>query len=136
AALGSVQLARLDEGITRRRRLASLYRRELEGLATVSLPPPEEQVRSTWHLFPVRVRHPKVTRRQAYDALRAQGILVQVHYIPIHLHPYYRQRFGFGPVAFPAAEAFYEEELSLPLFATMSEDDLGRVASALRTLLA
>jgi UDP-4-amino-4,6-dideoxy-N-acetyl-beta-L-altrosamine transaminase len=135
AALGSAQLARLDEGITRRRRLASLYRHELEGLPTLGLPPPEERVRSSWHLFPVRVRHPRVTRRQAYDALRAQGILVQVHYIPIHLHPYYRQRFGFGPGAFPAAEAFYEEELSLPLFATMAEDDVVRVSKAVRQIL-
>lgn len=136
AALGSSQLKRLDEGIARRGRLVALYRRELEGVSSAVLPPPEEGVRSTWHLFPVRIHHPSVTRRQVYDALRAKGIRAQVHYIPIHLQPYYQERFGFGPGQFPAAEAFYEEELSLPLFATMTAEDVVRVSAALREALA
>jgi len=135
AALGLSQLRRLDEGIARRRRLVSAYRRHLEGLASLRLPPAEDGVRSTWHLLPVRIRHPKLTRRDVYDALRKRGIRAQVHYIPIHLQPYYRERLGFAPGRFPAAEAFYEEELSLPLFATMTDDDVARVATALEEVL-
>jgi dTDP-4-amino-4,6-dideoxygalactose transaminase len=80
------------------------------------------------------VRHPKLTRRDVYDALRRKGIRAQVHYIPIHLQPYY-QRLGFAPGQFPVAEAFYDEELSLPLFATMTDDDVARVATVLEEVL-
>jgi UDP-4-amino-4,6-dideoxy-N-acetyl-beta-L-altrosamine transaminase len=135
SALGLSQLRRLDEGVARRRRLVVAYRRRLERLAALRLPPAEDGVRSAWHLFPVRVRHPKRTRREVYDALQARGIRAQVHYIPIHLHPYYRERLGFAPGRFPAAEAFYEEELSLPLFATLTDEDVTRVAAALEEVL-
>lgn len=134
AALGTVQVRRLQEGIARRRRLVSRYREELAGTAGLSLPPEENGVRSAWHLFPVRVSHPRVSRREVYDALRGAGIFAQVHYIPIHLHPYYRERFGFTPGDFPNAEAFSSEELSLPLFATMTDDDVARVARELRRI--
>jgi dTDP-4-amino-4,6-dideoxygalactose transaminase len=136
AALGRVQTRRLQDGITRRRRLVALYREELNGVPGLTLPPVEAGVRSSWHLFPVRVSHPRVTRRQVYDALRAEKIQAQVHYIPIHLQPYYRERFGFRPGDFPTAEAFYAEELSLPLFATLKEEDVVRVAAVLRRTLA
>jgi len=135
AALGLSQLRRLDEGLARRRRLVMQYREELEGVAGVVLPPAEQGVRSSWHLFPVRIDHTRAGRRHVYDTLRAEGIRPQVHYIPVHLHPYYRRRFGFVPGRFPAAEAFYDEELSLPLFATMTREDVTRVATALRRAL-
>jgi dTDP-4-amino-4,6-dideoxygalactose transaminase len=135
AALGLSQLRRLDDGIARRRRLVAQYREELEGVAGLVLPPVEKDVRSSWHLFPVRIDHPRVGRRQVFDALRADGIRAQVHYIPVHLQPYYRERFGFAPGRFPAAEAFYDQELSLPLFATMTADDVVRVTGALRRVL-
>lgn len=134
AALGVSQLKRLEEGIARRRRLVAAYRQQLEGLGSLRLPPDEDATRSAWHLFPVRVRHPKLTRRDVYDALRRQGIRAQVHYIPIHLQPYY-QRLGFALGQFPVAEAFYDEELSLPLFATMTADDVARVATVLEEVL-
>ena len=135
AALGLSQLRRLDDGIARRRRLAARYREELEGVDGLVLPPLEKDVRSSWHLFPVRIDHPRIGRRQVYDALRAEGIRAQVHYIPVHLQPYYRERFGFAPGRFPAAEAFYDQELSLPLFSTMASEDVTRVAAALRRAL-
>jgi UDP-4-amino-4,6-dideoxy-N-acetyl-beta-L-altrosamine transaminase len=135
AALGLSQLRRLDRGIDRRAELARMYRRNLAGLDSLALPPEEESVRSAWHLFPVRVRHPRRTRRQVFDELRQQGILAQVHYIPIHLHPYYRDRFGFKRGDLPVAEGFYDTEISLPLFPTMADDDVARVSDALRRAL-
>lgn len=136
AALGSVQLRRLDQGIARRRHLAARYCEALDGLASLELPPPEETVRSAWHLFPVRIRHPRLSRREVYEALHQRGILVQVHYELPPLQPYYRERYGFSEAQFPKAAAFAREELSLPLFPTLSEDDVDRVVAALRELLA
>lgn len=136
AALGIIQLRRLGEGISRRRRLAMLYGQQLNGLESVVLPPPEDNVRSAWHLYPIRIRSRTASRRTVYEHLRKQGILVQVHYIPIHLQPYYQERLGFRPGRFPRAEAFYEEELSLPLFATMTDEDVFRVSEAVREILA
>ncbi|MGH9461317.1 MAG: UDP-4-amino-4,6-dideoxy-N-acetyl-beta-L-altrosamine transaminase, partial [Vicinamibacteria bacterium] len=124
AALGRAQLRRLDEGVARRRWLASRYIERLKDFDFLHLPEKEKDVRSAWHLFPIRIHHAQVSRREVYDAMRAQGIGVQVHYIPVHLHPYYRERFGFTEGQFPEAEAFYKEELSLPLFATMEETDI------------
>jgi UDP-4-amino-4,6-dideoxy-N-acetyl-beta-L-altrosamine transaminase len=131
AALGTSQLRRLDEGIERRRRLAGLYCEKLAGVPGLVLPPAENSVRSAWHLFPVLVRGARLGRRQLFDALLKHGIRPQVHYIPIHLQPYYRERYGFRRGQFPVAEAFYDAEISLPLFATMSDDDVARVADAL-----
>jgi len=135
AALGLSQLSRLEEGIKRRRQLASLYAGELKGLTGIRLPPPEAGVRSAWHLYPVLVVGARLGRREVYDGLRAAGILAQVHYIPIHLQPFYRERFSFAKGQFPSAEAFYEAEISLPLFATMRKADVVRVAEALRQIL-
>ena len=135
AALGISQLRRLDEGISRRRRFASRYVEKLKDFAFLKLPEEEESVRSAWHLFPVRITHRRIGRREVYDALRRQGIGVQVHYIPVHLHPFYQERFGFHEGQFPEAEAFYREELSLPLFAQMKEADVDRVVMALEEVL-
>lgn len=135
AALGSAQLRRLDAGIERRRRQAERYRRELDGLSGLCLPPPEDGVRSSWHLFPVRIRHPRWTKRKVYDELRSRGILVQVHYELVPLQPFYRERWGYTALDFPEAAAYVAEELSLPLFATLSEADASRVIAALRELL-
>lgn len=135
AALGVAQLSRLNEGTKRRRDLAAMYVDLLGDCETISLPPEELHVRSAWHLFPVRVQHACVDRRHVYDALRERGIQAQVHYVPVHLHPYYRERFGFSPGQFPTAEEFYREEISLPLFATMTADDVRRVVDALREIL-
>jgi perosamine synthetase len=74
-------------------------------------------------------------RRQVFEALRAEGIGVQVHYIPIHLQPLYRDRHGLKPGDFPAAEAFYAGAISIPLFPRMSDDDARDVVTALRKVL-
>jgi len=73
-----------------------------------------------------------VHRGMVFDALRERGIEVNVHYIPVHLHPFYRQRFGTGPGLCPVAEAAYERILSLPMFPGMTDDDVERVIGAVR----
>jgi dTDP-4-amino-4,6-dideoxygalactose transaminase len=135
AALGLAQLGRLTDGIARRGRLAALYRELLADLEEIAAPPDDQDAHSAWHLFPVRVLCRKPSRREVYEALHHRGIRAQVHYIPIHLQPYYKRHFGFRQGQFPAAETYYSQELSLPLFASMTEDDARRVARALHVIL-
>jgi dTDP-4-amino-4,6-dideoxygalactose transaminase len=89
--------------------------------------------RSAYHLYPIRV--PGGARRRVYDALHAGGILVNVHYIPIHTQPYYRA-LGFRRGDFPSAESYYAEALSLPMYVDLGDAQVERVAEALRAAAA
>jgi UDP-4-amino-4,6-dideoxy-N-acetyl-beta-L-altrosamine transaminase len=130
AALGTAQLARVDGFVARRRVLAARYGELLAGLP-LSLPVAEAD--SAWHLYAVRLADAS-RRRVVYDALRDAGVGVNVHYIPVHLQPWYR-RMGFKPGDFPAAEAYYAGALTLPLYPGLSEGDQERVAQVLRKAL-
>ena len=131
AALGSSQLQRMAGFLARRRELAARYGERLADLP-LDLPPPSEE--SAWHLYAVRLRQPE-RRRAVFDALRAAGIGVNVHYIPVHLQPWYR-RLGFRPGDFPNAEAYYVGALSLPLWPglsdAMQDEVVAQLAGALR----
>lgn len=130
AALGTSQLARVDAYVTRRRELAVRYGESLAGLP-LALPSEDED--SAWHLYVIRLAD--ATRRRAvYDALRSANIGVNVHYIPVHLQPWYR-RMGFKPGDFPLAEAYYAGALTLPLYPGLREGDQERVVRVLRQAL-
>jgi perosamine synthetase len=131
AALGLVQLGRLDALVARRREIAAGYDRALAAVPGVRPVEPRPGTRSAVHLYPVRV--PAGLRRAVFERLRAQGIGVQVHYIPVHLQPFYR---GSDPGVFPAAEAFYAEILSLPCFPEMTDRDVDEVVAALGDAIA
>lgn len=131
AALGLSQLARLDVFLARRRDLARRYDALLAGLP-LACPPLDDD--AAWHLYAVRLQDAS-RRRQVFERLRAAGIGVNVHYIPVHLQPDYR-RLGFKAGDFPEAERHYAGALSLPLHARLSEDEQGRVADALAEALA
>lgn len=133
AALGLVQLGRLRELVAARRRIAARYATALRALRGVTLVEPAAGTQSSWHLAPVRL--PASARRHVYEALRAREIGVQVHYVPVHRQPFYRQQ-GADPGHCPAAEAFYREELSLPCFPGMADEDVTRVVDALGEALA
>ncbi len=125
AALGESQMRRLDAFLERRRELVARYESLLKDLP-VQRPWQHPDGRSAWHLYVVLVKE----RRKVYDALRAAGIGVNVHYIPVHLQPYYR-RLGFKRGDFPNAEAYYERALTLPLYPRMSDDEQDKVVAAL-----
>ncbi len=117
AALGSSQLERIEQNIEKRLNIANVYYEELGNLP-IKLPARPENGRHAFHLFVIRVNE----RKKLYDYLRSNNIQVQVHYIPIHLLPYYK-KLGFKYGDFPKAEKFYEECISLPMYPSLSESD-------------
>jgi UDP-4-amino-4,6-dideoxy-N-acetyl-beta-L-altrosamine transaminase len=131
-ALGESQLKRLDSFVARRRELAALYRRELADARDVALPP--DHPGHAYHLLPVRVSAPR--RRDVFESLRKAGIGVQVHYVPAHLHTYYRRRFAYKDGDFPVCENFSAGEISLPIYPDMEDCQAifvaGEIKSALR----
>jgi len=110
---------------------AERYRAALADVPSVELPPaaPPGGLHG-YHLFVIR----HAERRRLYDALRAEGILAQVHYLPVYWHPYYMDRYGFREGLCPEAEAYYRSCLSLPCFPGLGEDDQQRVIDAVRRL--
>jgi UDP-4-amino-4,6-dideoxy-N-acetyl-beta-L-altrosamine transaminase len=136
AALGSSQLVRLDAFVERRRELAARYDRLLAKLP-VTCPWQHPDTNSAWHLYVIRLRRNeiKLSRRQVFEALRAAGIGVNVHYIPVHTQPYY-QRLGFKVGMFPEAESYYQDAITLPLFSKMTDAEQDTVVAALTKILA
>lgn len=134
ASLGISQLVRLDAYVARREELAARYDRLIAN-SGVTLPWRDPDCASAWHLYVIGWNEAAsgVSRAAAFDRLRAAGIGVNVHYIPVHLQPYFR-RLGFGPGQFPAAEAYYAGAITLPLYATMTEAQQDRVVEELRAL--
>lgn len=135
AALGLSQLDRLDAYVDRRHDLADRYDALLADLP-LTLPWRDPESRSAFHLYVIRLAssQPANERRRVFKALRACGIGVNVHYIPVHLQPYYRA-LGFRAGDFPAAEDYYSEAISLPLYPMMNETQQDTVIDCLRGLL-
>ncbi|MBC7890821.1 MAG: UDP-4-amino-4,6-dideoxy-N-acetyl-beta-L-altrosamine transaminase, partial [Sphingobacteriaceae bacterium] len=121
AALGTSQLTRAEAGLNRRRELAARYDEAFAGSPVQPLTVPDD-VAHAYHLYVVRVED----RKELYESLRSQQIFAQVHYIPVHTMPYYRQ-FGWQAGDLPEAEAYYAECLSLPMFPSLRDDEQARV---------
>ena len=131
-ALGITQLAKLESSVTRRQAIAKQYDdsfRRMPGVRPLEVAP---EVSHAYHLYVVCVELEalSVDRAAVFRALRAEGIGVNVHYLPVHLHPYYQNRFGTRAGQCPVAEAAYERLLSLPMFPAMSDKDVAQVVEA------
>ncbi|MGY5617789.1 UDP-4-amino-4,6-dideoxy-N-acetyl-beta-L-altrosamine transaminase [Vibrio cincinnatiensis] len=135
AALGVTQMSRLQQFITARHRLAERYYQGLKDLP-ITLPYQLENTYSGLHLFVIRLQLDKIalTHKQVFDALRENGIGVNVHYIPVHTQPYY-EKMGFEKGDFPHAERYYQEAISLPMFHTMTNDQQDEVIRVLSNIL-
>lgn len=131
AALGLSQMARLTEMVARRAALAARYDRLLSGLP-VTLPAQAADTASSWHLYVIQVA--PAQHLAVFNALRAAGIGVNLHYIPVHTQPYYRAM-GFAPGMFPVSEAYYAGAMSIPLYYGLSDADQDAVVAALRAAL-
>jgi dTDP-4-amino-4,6-dideoxygalactose transaminase len=137
AAIGIVQLDRLDEMAEARAGIAARYDAVLADSPLLDLPPRREGDRHAWHLYAIALRLERLTidRAEVLDRLAAVGIGTSVHFIPLHLHPYYQRTYGYRPGDFPVAERLYEQALSLPIWPDMSTDQVDRVAGTLLTIL-
>jgi perosamine synthetase len=131
SALGSSQIRRLGDFLARRRELAARYLARLGDHPAVALPAVAADADPAWHFLFARLRLDRLRadRASIFRALRAENIGVNVHYIPVHTHPYYRER--FPGVSMPVAEAAYDRLLTLPLHAGMTDGDLDDVVTAL-----
>jgi perosamine synthetase len=133
AAIGRVQLKRIDAWNEARRRLASRYRHELENVAGIELPPSEKPGESAvYHLFVIRTS----MRERVKKHLENDNVETGVHYpVPIHLQLPYRQMFGYSEGAFPLSESLSNEVLSLPMYPTLSEDEIVRICDVVKMSL-
>jgi len=135
-ALGLSQLGKLDRFLARRAAIAARYREALGRLPGVALQTVAPDVRHAWHIFPLLLDLERLAadRRAIFTALRAEGIGVNVHYIPVYWHPYY-QRLGYPKGLCPVAERAYERLLTLPLFPAMEDRDVEDVVTAVRRVI-
>jgi len=132
AALGIHQLRRLDGFIRRRQEIAARYDGALSEIPEVLLPPRLSGGNHTFHVYPIRLQVEllDLNRAEFIDELRARNIGASVHFIPLHRHPYYRDRYGYRPGQFPIAEESYRGLLSLPLYPKMTDQDVKDVIEA------
>ena len=133
AAIGLVQLERLDELADARAAIAAKYDALFADSPVVRVPPRREGDRHAWHLYVVRLALEELTidRAEVIRWLGEAGIGTSVHFIPLHLHPHYQQRYGYAPGDFPTAERIFERSISLPIWPGMTDAQVDRVASAL-----
>ncbi len=138
AALGLRQLERLEWMQTRRREVVTRYVRDLDGVPGLAVPRPRAHVEPAWHLFPLRVKRGEAPlgRDRFIEELAQRNIGTSVHFIPIHFHPYYADKYGWRRGDFPVAEAAFDELVSLPLHPGLSDDDVDDVTAAVRELCA
>jgi len=131
-ALGISQLKRLDRLIQRRREIVEIYKGALKNSSFFDLPTEKNYAKSSWHLYPIRLKDKyKDKKKEIFAKLREKGLGVQVHYIPIYWQPYY-QKLGYKKGICSKAEDFYQGEISIPLYPSMSDEDVNYVINSIR----
>jgi len=137
-ALGLNQLDRLESNLARRREIAARYTKAFREIPAVIAPDVRDELNPAWHLYPIRLKREllSVDRGEIFRALRAENLGVNVHYIPVHQHPYYRDHYGYRGGEFPIAEAAYESLISLPMFHGMTDQDAEDVIHAVHKVTA
>ncbi|MDD5103141.1 MAG: UDP-4-amino-4,6-dideoxy-N-acetyl-beta-L-altrosamine transaminase [Candidatus Peribacteraceae bacterium] len=137
-ALGLSQLKRVPAWTLRRREIAKKYDAAFQTITGVAPLQVRKNVEHAYHLYVIQLQLERLSanRNEIFRALRAENIGVNVHYVPVHLHPYYRQTFGTKPGLCPIAEHAYERIISLPMFAGMTDRDVQDVIEALQKVLA
>ena len=140
AGLGVAQLKKADAFLKRRIQIADRYRGAFQGLNELDLPPANEGTEGTthsWHLYVIRLNLPRlqIDRNKFVDELRRRGIGTSVHFIPLHIHPYYRETYRYQPDDFPVAFETYQRIISLPIYARMTDGDVERVIEAVTDIV-
>ena len=137
AAIGIHQLRKADEFRASRARVASLYRQRLEAVEEIILPIEAPDRVHAWHLFVVRLRPDrlKIDRAQVITELKQAGIGTSVHWMPLHMHPYYRESYDYKPSDFPVSAKLFQEIISLPIYPSMTEAEITRVCDVLKDIV-
>ncbi|KUO59539.1 MAG: UDP-4-amino-4,6-dideoxy-N-acetyl-beta-L-altrosamine transaminase [Gracilibacter sp. BRH_c7a] len=137
AALGMTQLAKLDSMQTRRELIAKRYQEAFSRLSEIEVPADRDYARHAWHLYIIKLNLEKISinRSEFIEQLKAENIGTSVHFIPVHLHPYYRETYGYKRGDLPQAEAVFDRIVSLPLFPKMSDQDVEDVIAAVQRII-
>ena len=132
AAIGIHQLKKLPEFQKRRYEIAAVYQEAFSGIDALQIPTSKSEVDHAWHLYVLRLNSErlKISRNQFIEELKARNIGTSVHFIPIHLHPFYRDKYGWKPEDFPVAYKEYQRSFSLPIYPKMTEADVSDVIHA------
>ena len=137
AALGCSQLRKLDFFKKRRRHIVASYNRAFTGMKFLKMPTEPENVSSCFHLYAVQIDFAALgkTRTPVMAELRNKGIGTQVHYIPVHTQPFYKRNYGYKEGDYPVAEKYYAQELSLPLYSGLTDEDVNSVVMAIKEVI-
>ena len=132
-ALGISQLKKLDSFVARRRLIADYYNTILGKDTRFIIPAISQDAKHAYHLYPLRIDFEKlgISKRDYFARMEAKGIRCQVHYVPIHLQPFYRKNYRFKAGDFPVAEKFYEQEISIPMYPSLEENDLKYITTSI-----
>jgi dTDP-4-amino-4,6-dideoxygalactose transaminase len=136
SALGTSQMNRIEEFIKRRRDIVNKYNNAFKNIKEVVTPYQAEFSYSGWHIYVIKIRPELLTgtRKEIFEALQAENIGVNVHYLPVYLHPYYKA-LGYEKGICPNAEDLYENMITLPLFPSMTEKDVEDVIDAVNKVV-
>jgi dTDP-4-amino-4,6-dideoxygalactose transaminase len=136
AAIGIEQLKKCDEFRHARQSIAMIYQKAFAEVEEVQVPLCRKDVQHAWHLFVIQLEleRLRINRAQFIEALQGKQIGTSVHFIPLHLHPYYRDKFGYEPGDFPNASTVFERIVSLPIYPKMTEADIERVIGAVKSI--
>jgi UDP-4-amino-4,6-dideoxy-N-acetyl-beta-L-altrosamine transaminase len=136
-ALGISQFKKLEKFVEKRRDIANKYNEAFSEISEIKIPYEKRNVKSTYHLYVIQLKLErfKVDRKVIFDALRAENIGVHVHYVPLHLQPYYQEKFGYKRGDFPIAEGYYKRAITLPLFPKMNDGDINDVIDAVKKVI-
>lgn len=137
AAIGLAQLERADEMLQRRRQIAEAYNAVFEEFEELQIPADRADCQHAWHLYMLRLHlgRLEVDRGQVIEALKDRGVGASVHFIPLHIHPYYRDKYGYDAHDYPVAHREYLREISLPIYSKMTDADVQRVIDAVREIV-
>lgn len=137
AALGRAQLQKCDDFAQKRRAIATYYNQRFAGIEELELPPTGEISGHSWHLYILRIKPEllEVGRQEFISQLKQAGVGTSVHFIPLHLHPFYARQYGYKPGDFPNAEAAYNRAISLPIYPDLEPEQMRRVANAVEQIV-
>lgn len=134
SALGIVQLDKMPKNLKRRNEIANIYEEKLKNVKEIKIPYISDNIGSSWHLYIIRVLDKNIDRKVMFNKLRERNIGVNVHYLPIHCHPYYR-KLGYIKGICPISEKIYEEIITLPIHPKMSDEDVIYITETIKEII-